>query len=115
MKKLIVISLFIVVSSSHGQINYNRQNSLIAQSILIKGKIYGYQQGENNAYITFRTYDFYGRLKDTSFYITPGGSFTGSLSQPFESDIAVMYRGGYLDLYYSPGEKLYIEINEVKW
>src|SRR6185436_12483756 len=80
----------------------------------ISGRIKNYVPGNNNRFIRFRTYDISGRTKDTTFFIDKTGSFTATFSQPFESDIAMMYDENFVTLYNSPGEKIIMDIDPVK-
>ena len=81
----------------------------------IEGKIKGYQPDGNNGFISFRTYAITGRNKDTAISINKNGNFSCELYQPFEGDIALMYNDEYIDMYASPSEKIFIEIDEGKW
>jgi hypothetical protein len=69
----------------------------------------------NNRFVTFRTYDVAGDLRDTAIAITADGSFYTTLFQAFEGDVFVMFSGGdkylYTTHYISPGNKVNFEID----
>ncbi len=81
----------------------------------IEGKIKNYIPSDKNGFISFRTFDVTGRLKDSAVTIDKNGSFNCSLYQPFEADIALMYDEEYIDMYTIPSENIFIEIDESKW
>lgn len=81
----------------------------------ITGNIKNYIPGDNNGFITFRTYDVMGYNKDTSVQINAKGSFNCILNQSFEGDIGLIYKGDYITLYAIPFEKMIIEINDNQW
>lgn len=81
----------------------------------ISGKIKGYKKGNDNAFINFRTFGLDGKLKDTAIAIGADGSFAINLSQAFEGEISVSYRGEFLTLMPVDGDKIRLDINEQKW
>jgi thiol-disulfide isomerase/thioredoxin len=77
----------------------------------ITGVVNNYNPTENNRFITFRTYDFRGRPKDTAVYIDRG-KFSVELQQQFSGDIAIMYNDLYGTLLLFQGKSLHVEIDE---
>ena len=110
---VVIFSTKIVFSQLKG-VSKNK-SFLNEHPTLINGKINNHSSNTNNGFITFRTYTLTGQVKDTSFSVNNEGAFSGKLFQYFESDIAVMYAGRYMDIYYIPGQNLYIQIDEIKW
>ena len=111
------ISAFFSPSMVYTQNQKNVKNHSFVndRSSLITGRILNYTPNENNQFITFRSFGLNGNHKDTSIYIDKGGYFSVNLIQDFEGDFAFLYRRDEIDLYYIPGEKLHIEIDESKW
>jgi thiol-disulfide isomerase/thioredoxin len=116
MKFTCLFIALLAISQSLAQTKENSKTVFNAnKKIDIEGKINHYNSNNDNRFITFRTYDIFGRLKDTSLFIKKDGNFSGSLFQPYEGDIAVMYKDEYITLYSSPGEKIKLEIDDGKW
>jgi len=85
------------------------------KEFFVIGKISQYRENTDNGYVTFRTFDLRGRLKDTSIKINAHGEFNAVLVQPFEGDIAMMYRGGFILLYMTDRDTIKVRINEKEY
>lgn len=83
--------------------------------IKVGGKITGYKKGNDNGFITFRTYDLNGRSRDTAIAIGSDGRFKITLSQSFEGEISVSYKGEFLTLMAVDGDQIDLNIDENKW
>jgi thiol-disulfide isomerase/thioredoxin len=97
------------IKSNPQQITFNSKNKT-----LIDGKIKNYVPDDNNRFITFRSFNIAGRSKDTSVLIDNDGSFSASLLQNFEGDLAFMFAGNYAVIYAIPGDKLNLTIDASK-
>lgn len=111
---LIFLATIFSVAMTNGQ---PKQDSFLTANmpLQITGKIIHYQANDKNGFVTFRTYDITGSLKDTSLPVNPDGNFHVRLWQPFEGDIAMMYQHRYATLYAASGEKITLKINEDAW
>jgi thiol-disulfide isomerase/thioredoxin len=108
---LTVTSFFLVA----GQVKPSNDPFLNAdKKIAINGQIKNYVPGNGNRFIRFRTYDISGRGKDTTLFIDKAGHFKATISQPFESDIAMMFDESFVTLYCTPGEKITMEIDPAR-
>ena len=117
----IIFFLFLtsITIYSYSQNAQNIGNKTIFNSIKeieISGKIKNYIPSNENQFITFRTYQVTGKIKDTSVFINSHGIFDARLFQPFKGDIALLYQDEYLTLYAEPNEKinLGIDISKLK-
>lgn len=114
MKKLLpVILLLIFVFITNGQ--NKLQNPWGVYSFQVSGKIKGYQPNKNNGFITLSSYLIDGKPESNQVKIDENGSFSATLSQPFEGDFEIGYNGRFVGLYCSPAEKITIEIDEATW
>lgn len=83
--------------------------------VKVGGKITGYKKENDNGFITFRTYDLNGRSRDTAIAIGADGSFKIALSQSFEGEMSVSYKGEFLTLMAVDGDQIGLTIDEKKW
>jgi thiol-disulfide isomerase/thioredoxin len=115
MKKIFSLTLLllfaIVAKAQVTQLSVFEQT----RNFKIEGKIKGYQPGDNNKFISFRTYEITGLSKDTAISIDKNGNFSCELYQPFEGDIALIYNDVFIETYASPSEKIFMKIYEDKW
>jgi thiol-disulfide isomerase/thioredoxin len=81
------------------------------KKILVTGRMKNYVPGDDNRFISFRTYNISGRGKDSAAFIKEDGSFEITLSQPFEGDLAFYFMEEFVTLYGTPGEKINLEID----
>ncbi len=83
--------------------------------VKVVGKITGYKKGNDNGFITFRTYGLNGRSRDTAIAIGADGTFKIALSQPFAGEFSVSYKGEFLTLMAVDGDQIGLNIDEKKW
>jgi hypothetical protein len=83
-------------------------------SILIKGKIDGYKLSQENHFITFSTYDVFGKAAAQAIQIADDGSFWIKLYQAFEGDILLNYKDEFIPLYVKPATTLHLTIIDSK-
>ena len=115
MRLLITLFNLVAYLSGVGQTNSLNNPFLSAQKkVTISGYIKNYVPGNSNRFIRFRTYDISGRGKDTTIFIDKAGYFAAAISQPFESDIALMFDESFVTLYATPGEKITMAIDPAR-
>ncbi|TKC12574.1 redoxin domain-containing protein [Pedobacter polaris] len=111
MKKLITfIIAFLAIHQVSAQVNpFNTKDST-----QVSGKIIGYDPQHTDHFITFSTYDIFGRATNQSIQIEDNGSFWIKLYQPFEGNMQLNYKEAYINIYTKPNENLQLDIYDSK-
>src|SRR5215213_3291210 len=100
MKVICLVIIVLIVFSSKAQQTENSKTIFNAdKKIEIEGKINHYNSHNDNRFITFLTYNIFGRTKDTAIFIDKKGFFTATIFQPYEGDVAVLYKDEGIILY----------------
>lgn len=107
---VLLIAAFVVFHSAVAQINpFNAKDSL-----QITGKIIGYDTSQKDHFITFSTYDLFGKSTKQAIQIDDNGSFWIKLYQPFEGDMELNYKDVYINVYTRPKQVLQLDIYDSK-
>ncbi|MDR6783264.1 thiol-disulfide isomerase/thioredoxin [Pedobacter africanus] len=83
-------------------------------SILISGKVLGFQSGGTDNFITFSTYNLNGVSHKQAFQLKSDGSYDVKLYQPFPGDVELNFKDTYLNLFVESGKRLIVNINDDK-
>jgi len=83
-------------------------------SVQISGKIIGYNPKQEDHFITFSTYNLFGKSLDQAIQIEDNGSFWIKLYQPFEGDMQLNYKNAYINIYTKPKQNLSLTIDDEK-
>ncbi|TCC92180.1 redoxin domain-containing protein [Pedobacter frigiditerrae] len=111
MKRIILFMMaFIAFQSAIAQINpFNAKDS-----VQISGKVVGYDSSQTDHFLSFSTYDLFGRSTSKAIQIEDNGDFLIKLYQSFEGDIQLNYKGAYINVYTKPNNILQLEIYDSK-
>jgi len=111
MKKLILfITALITFKSANAQINpFNARDS-----VKITGKIIGYNPNQTDHFISFSTYDLFGKSTSQAVQIEDDGNFWIKLYQPYEGDIQLNYKHAFVNVYTKPNNILNLEIYDAQ-
>ena len=109
-KILTLIAAVFVFQSASSQTNpFNERDS-----IQISGKVIGYLPNQADHFITFSTYDLFGKSTNLAIQIEDDGRFQIKLYQPYEGDVQLNYKEAFVNLYTEPNQVLQLEIYDSK-
>lgn len=111
MKRLMVFMVaFLAIQQAWAQPNPFNQTD----SIQISGKIIGYSPQQAQHFITFSTYNLFGKSTTEAIQIEDDGRYWIKLYQPFEGDIRLNYKNAYINIYTRPNKTLQLDIYDDK-
>lgn len=90
----------------------NNNGYFYTDSILVTGKIAGYNFEGGDHFITFLTNELNGNDNKHAVEINNDGSFSTRILQYFKGDIVVNYKDVYVNLLVQPGKELKLEIKD---
>ncbi len=111
MKRIMIfIIAFLAIHQALAQTNpFNTKDS-----VQISGKIIGYNANQADHFITFSTYNVFGRSTSQAIQIENNGNFWIKLYQPYEGDMQLNYKDAYINVYTKPNQNLILDIFDAK-
>ncbi|WP_316783000.1 TlpA family protein disulfide reductase [Pedobacter frigiditerrae] len=111
MKKIVwFVTVFIAFHSANAQTPFFNEKD----SIEIKGKVIGYNPGQKDHFLSFSTYNLFGKSTSQAIQIEDNGDFWIKLYQPYEGDVQLNYKDAFINVYAKANSILQLEIYDSK-